>query len=52
VLLTVGVTLMSNYLVFPEKDINIKQERISAERFPDNVLELCDNCLSLVLYVC
>jgi hypothetical protein len=27
-----------------EKDINTKQERISGERFPDNTLELCDNC--------
>ena len=44
VLLTAGVTFMSNYIVFPDQDINIKQERISAERFPDNALELCDNC--------
>jgi hypothetical protein len=27
-----------------EQDINTKQERISGERFPDNTLELCDNC--------
>jgi rRNA maturation endonuclease Nob1 len=32
-------------LIIPaEKDINTKQEQISGERFPDNVLELCDKC--------
>ena len=28
----------------PPEDINLKQERISGERFPNNMLELCDNC--------
>jgi hypothetical protein len=31
-------------IVLPEEDINTNQEHISGERFPDNILELCDKC--------
>jgi hypothetical protein len=31
-------------IVPPEEDINTNQEHISGERFPDNILELCDKC--------
>jgi hypothetical protein len=31
-------------LVLPPEDINTNQEHISGERFPDNILELCDKC--------
>ena len=32
-------------LIVPaDEDINTKQERISAERFADNILILCDKC--------
>jgi hypothetical protein len=32
-------------LITPYEDINTKQQKITAERFPDIILELCDNCL-------
>ena len=31
-------------LVVPYEDINTKQKRISQERFPDSILELCEKC--------
>lgn len=31
-------------LVIPFEDINTKQQRITGERFPNIILELCDNC--------
>jgi ribosomal protein S27E len=31
-------------LITPYEDINTKQEKITGERFPSIVLELCDNC--------
>ena len=34
----------SEVLVMPCEDINTKQILITGEKFPDNVLELCDNC--------
>jgi hypothetical protein len=32
-------------LITPYEDINTKQQKITGERFPNIVLELCDNCL-------
>ena len=37
-------------LIASYDDINTQQQKITGERFPDIVLELCDNC-SVVLYV-
>jgi hypothetical protein len=34
----------SEGLVILCEDINTKQLQITGEKFPDNVLELCDNC--------
>jgi hypothetical protein len=31
-------------LVIPYEDINTKQEKITGERLPDIILELCDSC--------
>jgi hypothetical protein len=31
-------------LVTPYEDINTKQEKITGERLPDIILELCDSC--------
>lgn len=31
-------------LVVPYEDINTKQKRISQERFPESILELCEKC--------
>jgi hypothetical protein len=32
-------------LITPYEDMNTQQQRITGERFPDIILELCDNCL-------
>ncbi|NAL78600.1 hypothetical protein [Nitrososphaera sp. AFS] len=32
-------------LIMPYEDMNAQQQRITGERFPDIILELCDNCL-------
>ena len=32
-------------LIIPSEDINTQQQKITGERFPDMMLELCDNCL-------
>ncbi len=32
-------------LITPYEDINTQQQKITGERFPDIILELCDNCL-------
>jgi hypothetical protein len=34
----------SEVLVMPCEDINTEQILMTGEKFPDNVLELCDNC--------
>ena len=34
----------SESLVVPYEDINTKQKRISQERFPESILELCEKC--------
>jgi hypothetical protein len=39
-----GTRNSSEVLVMPCEDINTKQILITGEKFPDNVLELCDNC--------
>src|SRR5919198_1380118 len=39
-----GPRSSSEVLVMPCEDINTKQILITGEKFPDNVLELCDNC--------
>jgi len=31
-------------LIIPYEDINTKQQKITGERFPNIVLELCDSC--------
>ena len=31
-------------LITPYEDINTKQQKITGERFPNIVLELCDSC--------
>ena len=36
--------LSTERLILPPQDINIKQEQISGERFPDNILIICDKC--------
>lgn len=32
-------------LITPYDDMNTQQQRITGERFPDIILELCDKCL-------
>ncbi len=32
-------------LIKPYDDMNTQQQKITGERFPDIILELCDNCL-------
>jgi hypothetical protein len=32
-------------LITPYDDMNTQQQRITGERFPDIILEVCDNCL-------
>jgi hypothetical protein len=44
-----GARSSSKVIVMPCEDINTKQILITGEKFPDNVLELCD--MLLVLYV-
>ena len=39
-----GPRSSSEVLVIPCEDVNTKQLRITGEKFPDNALELCDNC--------
>jgi hypothetical protein len=36
-------------LVTPYEDINTKQQKITGERLPDIILELCDSCRALIL---
>jgi hypothetical protein len=32
-------------LIIPYEDMNVRQEKITGERLPDSILQLCDNCL-------
>ena len=43
--------LSTERLILPPQDINIKQEQISGERFPDNILIICDKQMPLELYM-
>jgi hypothetical protein len=40
----IGALSPESLVIPPEDDLNTKQERISGERFPDNILILCDKC--------